>query len=170
MKNKYEVNGDETVIYMLNRKGESFKTLIDTEDLSKVIGLKTSWIAHEDHGKRTFYAETVKTKNKKREHIGLHRLVMNCPSGLVVDHINHNTLDNRKSNLRIVNQSGNQLNRKGANKQSSSGIRGVSWHKNSGKWQACLRINGERVYLGLYKDKKEAEKTIEDKLEKVVTE
>lgn len=173
MKNKYEVDGDVTYIYIVNRKGRELKVLIDTEDLPLVKGLGTSWFAHEDHGKGVFYIETVKTVNKKRMHIGLHRLVTNCPEGYVVDHINHDTFDNRKENLRIATQSENGFNRRGVNENNTSGVRGVSWHKATEKWAAYTRFNGERIFIGVYEDKRVAEEAVmreRNKLLKVVTE
>jgi hypothetical protein len=60
----------------------------------------------------------------------LHRFLLDAPKGMQVDHINHDTLDNRRSNLRIVttNQQNNE-NRNGAHKNSKTGIRGVTIHK-----------------------------------------
>ena len=56
----------------------------------------------------------------------MHRLIMAAPRGRQVDHINHDTLDNRRENLRIVTNRQNNENRNGAYKNSKSGIRGVS--------------------------------------------
>ena len=63
----------------------------------------------------------------------LHRYLMDAQSGTYVDHINHDTLDNRKSNLRIVTNQVNNANRAGAYNTSRTGIRGVSVHKGNGK-------------------------------------
>ena len=59
----------------------------------------------------------------------MHRLIAGTPDGLVTDHRNHDTLDNRRANLRVVTQSVNMLNRKGANSNSGTGVRGVYEHK-----------------------------------------
>lgn len=59
----------------------------------------------------------------------LHRFIMNAPKGRQVDHINHDTLDNRRANLRVVNNQENNANRDGAYNTSRTGIRGVSTHR-----------------------------------------
>ena len=76
------------------------KSLIDPEDFEKVSGYR--WFAIKKRG------YVVAKKNSKR--IWLHRLIMNPPQGLVVDHINGNPLDNRKSNLKICSIRENNKN------------------------------------------------------------
>lgn len=68
----------------------------------------------------------------------------------VIDHINFNITDNRKENLREVSFCQNNQKRKGANSNSSSGTRGVSWNKNEGKWEVVLMVNRKRIYGGKY--------------------
>lgn len=86
----------------------------------------------------------------------LHREIMPAPPGMVVDHINHDTLDNRKGNLRLCTSGQNNSHRKGAQKNSKSGIRGVFWHKLAGKWRAGIRVNGRTIHLGLFVNKSDA--------------
>lgn len=84
----------------------------------------------------------------------MHRLIMRCPKGLLVDHKNHNTLDNRRENLRICNRSENMWNRK-----STCGIskyKGVVWYKNANKWSAGIWQYDKRTYLGLFETEVEA--------------
>jgi len=92
-------------------------------------------------------------KNKK--HIHMHRIINNTPENFFTDHINRNTFDNRKSNLRTVTGSQNGINR-GLNKNNTSGFRGVVWRKDIEKWQASLKLNYKTIYLGCYKTIKEA--------------
>ena len=79
----------------------------------------------------------------------LHRLLMGFPKGLVVDHINHNPLDNRRINLRIVTDTQNKQNRK----DNTSGILGVDIYKD--KWRAQLQVKGKK-YIKYCNTKEEA--------------
>jgi len=75
-----------------------------------------------------------------------------------IDHIDGNGLNNDIHNLRACTTKENLENRKGANKNSKTGIRGVSLHKNRNKWQACIQHNGKQIHLGYYVTIEEAEK------------
>lgn len=89
--------------------------------------------------------------------IRLHRVIMDAPAGKVVDHIDHDKLNNRKSNLRVCNHS-----RNGQNSQISinnaSGVTGVCWHKKANKWTAQIKHQYDNHYLGLFADFDEAVK------------
>ena len=65
----------------------------------------------------------------------------------VIDHINHNTLDNRKENLRVIADSNNSKNRKTKNSNNKSGYRNVSWSKSENAWKVQISINGKNTYL-----------------------
>ncbi|AUM66407.1 HNH endonuclease [Brevibacillus laterosporus] len=80
----------------------------------------------------------------------MHRKIVKAPVGKVVDHINGNKLDNRRSNLRIVDQTKNQANRQHLNRNNKSGFRGVSWSKAAEKWESCVMYLGKKIYLGIY--------------------
>lgn len=91
---------------------------------------------------------------KRYTSLMLSRFVVDAPRGLVVDHINHDTMDNRKENLRVIEPSENSMNRVGPNKNSVSGYRNVSWM--NGKWCVQLQINGVNSVLGTFDDVDEA--------------
>ena len=76
--------------------------------------------------------------------VRLHRLIMNAPDGLLVDHKNGDSLDNRRANLRLATHSQNQCNkRKKAN--TSSRFMGVSFHKKRGKWAAYINAGEKNI-------------------------
>lgn len=93
--------------------------------------------------------------NGKGRLIYMHRLIMNTPEGMDTDHINRNSLDNRRSNLRICTRSENCRNR-GLQPNNTSGVTGVSWNKRQNKWIAYINKQGKRIHLGYYATKKQA--------------
>lgn len=74
-----------------------------------------------------------------------------------VDHINGNRGDNRIANLRLATYAENMQNIRQATKKSESKVLGVSWHKRAGKWQVHISVGRNKKYLGLFKDKSEAQ-------------
>ena len=92
-------------------------------------------------------------------HWAVHKLIFLYHHGYVpeqVDHINRNSLDNRIENLRPADASLNAINRK-LFSNSTSGIRGVSWHKYQKKWFVYINIDKKRKHLGYYTDLELAE-------------
>ena len=79
----------------------------------------------------------------------LHRIIMDNPEDLVVDHINRNPLDNRRDNLRIVSIQENNMNLS-MSKRNKSGVPGVSWHKDANKWQAKIAYKYKHIFLGCF--------------------
>jgi len=77
----------------------------------------------------------------------LHRFITNAPPGKVVDHINHDVLDNRKANLRICTQSDNCKNVR-LRSGSTTGFKGVYYNKKSKKYYAEIHVNKKKIYLG----------------------
>ena len=88
-------------------------------------------------------------------HISIHRLIMNFPYNMVVDHINHNKLDNRKENLRTCTHQQNMFNVL-LRSNNSSGVTGVCWDKKSNKWLAYITVNKKSINLGYYDNINEA--------------
>lgn len=99
---------------------------------------------------------------KNQRTVYMHRVIMNAPKGLEVDHINHDTLDNQRKNLRLVTQSQNQQNSK-KRKNCSSKYKGVHWHKLTRKWRSKISSLGEPIHLGLYKSEIGAAKAYDKK-------
>ncbi len=77
----------------------------------------------------------------------LHRIIMNAPPRVIVDHINGEPLDNRRSNLRTVTAEQSSMNRGGT---------GITWHKQVKRWQAAIRVRGRSYHLGVYLTREEA--------------
>lgn len=113
------------------------------------------WQTHIDKTGRAYARRAVCEAGKPRN-VWLHREITNCPPGMVVDHMNGDSLDNRRENLRVVTQSENMRNIGTQQRPGLSGIRGVYLDKARGKWRATIRIDGRNKSFGLYKTKEEA--------------
>lgn len=96
-------------------------------------------------------------KNSKRETFYLSREILKAPKGKDVDHINGDTLDNQKKNLRLCHHFENQMNR-GAQKNNTSGFKGVSWDNNKQKWVAQIKVQNRHLHLGRFLKREEAAK------------
>lgn len=84
----------------------------------------------------------------------LHRVIMDAPPGVEVDHINGDGLDNRRCNLRLCTRAENGRNLKP--RGGSSKYKGVDWHKRARKWRVLIMVEGKRIYLGLFDNEVEA--------------
>lgn len=116
----------------------------DYEELSKY-----NWYALRKGS--TFYA----ARRRGGKIVFMHREIMKPPKGLVVDHIDHNTLNNRRSNLRVCTEPQNLANRKP--RGGSSQFIGV--HRHEDKWLAGISSGGKFFYLGAFDDEIAAAKT-----------
>lgn len=94
---------------------------------------------------------------KRGVYVYAHRIVMNAPNGMTVDHKNHNQLDNRKDSLRLCTHYNNTLNRR-APKNNTSGYKGVSFSKERNLWECYITNNGKRINLGRHETALEAAK------------
>lgn len=162
MNNHYFIKDDIVEISLNSKEKGRLVTLVDKKDLAVIRNnIHGSLVPYWDDHTKSFYCRGYILVNGKRKMIQLHRLLTNCPVGKQVDHINHDTLDNRQSNLRIVTHSENQFNRSGAQRNNhSSGVRGVTWHKRHKKWVASFQRNGKRRYLGYFETIDEAKNAI----------
>lgn len=153
MKNHYEINGDTTIIFLRRNNGDILKTYIDTSDLEKVQRFPNTWLSHWDRNRQKFYCDGKLPRNgKEAKRVSLHRYILEPPSNLVVDHINHDPLDNRRCNLRILTNAQNCQNKNGLNKNNKTGVRGVSWNSNLQCWRVSIRKNYKYVYQNNFKN------------------
>lgn len=124
-------------------------SLIDAEDLAKVSHI--NWFLDS----RGYVCKNEYLGNQKWAGLKLHRVIMDAPDDLHVDHINLNKLDNRKSNLRLATPAQNARNRDKLS-NNTSGYKGVS--AAGAKWQANIRFNNHLYFLGNYENKEDAAK------------
>ena len=145
--NTYDFDYDTNIATGYTRKGQPF--YFDIEDYDKIKEYK--W-----HISLDGYVISGTSKNNQKE-IRMHRLIMDCPKGKVVDHIDHCKSNNCKSNLRICSHSENGKNRS-ISKNNTSGITGVTWKKRDKRWEAQITVDNKIIHLGYFKTIEEAAK------------
>lgn len=112
----------------------------------------------------TFYAiRNLEIYPGVRTTVKMHRQVMRALGGELIDHKNGKGIDNQRDNLRIASSSQNSANRRAARKGSKSQYKGVSWHKQHGRWYAGICHNYKQIFLGLHDDEVEAAKAYDRK-------
>lgn len=126
-------------------------TIVDDEDYPIVSLFK--WWAFKI--KNYHYAATTIFISDKQTTLLMHRLIMNAPFDKLVDHINHNGLDNRKTNMRLCTYSQNHMNGK-PHKNSSSKYKGVHWSKHHKRWIAQIRKDNKQTRMGYFHEEKAA--------------
>lgn len=141
MRNSYSINKDGTVnIYINQRNGDPLVTIVDIADLKKLLEFDVRWsITNKDT--LPYVRTLLRLPNGKVKNLQLSRFLMNAPADKMVDHIDGNTLLNTRANMRILSNSENQINRKGARIDSSNPYRGVR-KTSSGKWIGRTKKNG----------------------------
>lgn len=149
MKNKYHKNSNGTISIELN--GGTHETVISEEDFELVNSYSGTWgLAYEPHT-GTFYVHGYTRENGIKKTICLHRFILGLGNRKQLgDHINHDTLENTRENLRVVDNSVNRHNIKGPQKNNSTGYPGVSFKKQHNKFVARINKNGKPVHLGYF--------------------
>ena len=149
VKNSYDMESSDFAIGY-TQKGEPF--WFDKED----INLVNQYCWHYD---KNGYVVSIERGTRKK--VALHRLVMGVNDPLIeIDHKTHKVgnahkVDNRKSNLEIVNHADNMKNQ-GIYKNNSSGVTGVSWYQRYQQWTAYIDVNKHRIRLGYFDNKMDA--------------
>lgn len=125
--------------------------IIDADDYDRVAAHK--WCAFWDRRRNRW---NVHRRRKSHEtgpqHIFLHRFILNAPAGVEVDHIDGDTFNNSKSNLRLCDHQRNLWNQRA---RKGSGYRGV-YHHNDGRWRASITVHGKKFHLGSFKNAEDA--------------
>ncbi len=144
---------NDYVIKLVTYNGKKIQTIIDTED--EPLFDQHIYSASDTGNGRIYVCRTIwNGKDRKQDKVYWHKLITNPPSNMVADHINGDSLDNRRSNLRVATPAQNCINR-GANrthrgKSTTSSYKGVSWDKRRNKWVSNIGHDYKRIYLGCF--------------------
>lgn len=128
--------------------------IVDAEDFEKFSAFK--WHAT-FKGKTWYAARRISLGHSKSRIVYLHREILQPSDELLVDHINGNGLDCRRSNIRVCSKLENQRNR-GPSRTNTSGFKGVTWFAKARKWMAQIRVQDKHKYLGYFDTPEEAAK------------
>lgn len=141
-KRPIRIEGD--VAYVPLTKG--YTAIIDAADAHLVEG--ANWYANvQSH---TVYAARNVYSNGSSHAVLVHRVIMDAPADLKVDHINGDALDNRRSNLRLATHAQNLHNQR-LSTRNTCGFKGVWWDNLRGKWKAGIRLGGKHHHLGYHR-------------------
>lgn len=122
------------------------KAIIDKRDFRLVS--QHRWQSQRE--KYTVYAHSMKWRQGRPTLLPLHRLIMNAPSDLQVDHKDGNGLNNRRSNLRLCTPQQNQWNQRVVPTERNAGFKGVSKSQNGKQWAARICVNKKVYKLGVF--------------------
>jgi len=132
------------------------QAIVDKDDYDWLIFF--AWHKSESNGDNYYARTSVKTAEGEIVSISMHRLILNPPDHIVIDHINHDGLDNRKSNLRLCYAAQNLMNQKQG--RGASKFKGVHPRisKDSIRWQAYINFEGKQTHLGFFDTEEDAAK------------
>lgn len=126
---------------------------VDDEDFERLSYYK--WHCNTDYRGHMYAVTRIPGDNDKQKTLVMHRAILNLKQGdPIVDHINHDGLDNQKANLRLATNAQNQYNRL-PNKGASSKHKGAS-RRQDGRWISYITNNGRKEYLGLFATEEDA--------------
>lgn len=136
---------------------------IDVEDLI-IVKPYTWYIQQKKIGNKTIGGKYVCSQfpmiDGKRNRKFIHNIIWEhnyglIPEGMIIDHKDHNPLNNQKENLRLIRKQDNTKDRS-IPQNNTSGVIGVYWIKNNKKWQAKISYNDAKISLGYYESKEKA--------------
>ncbi len=156
---KSRIPVSEAVIFIDNEpcrlialtRGQS--AIVDASDFETLS--TTAWHAWRSSKGEGWYPSRSIRKGSDRSRILMHRVLLNPPKGLEVDHRNGNTLDNRRSNLRLATRSQQGVNTR-IPRDNTSGVKGVSWDKSRKLWHSYIAVNHVRTTLGFFEKLEDA--------------
>lgn len=139
------------LIPLPRKNGETLYAKVDDEDFDRLSGV--DWRASSNRYAVKLVSLPRKNNGKKAVlAIWMHRVIAGTPDGLFTDHINGDTLDNRRCNLRFCTTSENAMNRKRRrDNQVATGVNKVKLG-----WEARICVRGKRKRLGIFKKKEDA--------------
>lgn len=138
---RIRIEGDTAFVPLTMGK----EAVIDAADVPLVAG--RNWCA--EKATDTFYAVRTQKVGGKARHFRLHRVLTGATGRDHVDHVDGNGLNCRRSNMRLATHTENMRNSR-RRRDNSSGVKGVTFDKWTGRWQAKISVDGRTVHLGRF--------------------
>ena len=152
------------LLYRRLRYGYTFRRIrmaqpkyakVDPGDYKRLRGYE--WFATKKRNR--FYVRRHVAGGKGKEKlIYLHQEIIDVPQGMVIDHINHDGMDNRKANLRPATHSQNMCHVRKRPGTKHSKYKGIYWKKRNRKWMAMIGFQKKRIHLGYFRSEIDAAK------------
>lgn len=135
-----------------------YKAIVDDKDYKKINKYKWHALVQPKTTRISIYAcrKDYSKGYKNPIYIRMHRMIMNPPSNMQVDHINNDGLDNRRINLRIVTNQQNSWNKIQRNKSGFKGVSYMPYVRGSKFYNAKIHFDGKTHSLGYYLTAREA--------------
>lgn len=153
MKNSYEMVGNDCFINLQH----GHITVIDKSDFQIANSVSGKWYASYNRHTKSWYCVCNVPTEGKRTIARLNRLVAGASKiSEIVDHVDHNTLNNTRSNIRIVSNRENLQNQIRAHVNNETGMLGVNQIAQTGRYRAMININGKSVHVGMFDTAKAA--------------
>lgn len=130
---------------------KGYEAVIDAADVPLVAGW--NWYAHVTPW--TVYAARGNHSGGMPRTVYMHGAIVGAVEGFTPDHRDTDGLNNRRYNLRLATRAQQQRNQKKP-RNNTSGLKGVTWHKQRGKWMSQIEASGKRYYLGVFETKEAA--------------
>jgi len=134
--------------------------IVDADDFEWLS--QWNWCASWNDHTKSFYV-----KRRQGKHlIRMHRAILDCEDSLQCDHVNGDTLDHRRANIRECTNAQNNQN-KGPSRHNTSGFKGVCWEARRSKWMARIHINGKEKFIGYFDSPEEGARAYDERAKKL---
>ena len=142
---------------------KGYTAIVDDEDYEELS--KYRWRTHLETYTSYVVRAGLKAEGKRHSVVLMHRQIMDCPSNMVIDHINHNGLDNRKENLRICTRAENSMNtiRKQLPKYKFKGVCHMGGKRKEKPYAAQIFKNQKKYHIGCFATPEEAARAYDKK-------